>query len=436
MKYRLYTILVALLMAAAPMWAQKHKTHQPDELPSQLSEDFDDNDKASGGDAASLDMRLSLDEASLSAFMAQPLAQDMMPILRSDLLTSSQMGVMVWDLTTDSCLFRYNDQWRMRPASTQKLVTAITALDLLGENHKFSTKLFYTGTVNAESRTLTGNLYCVGGMDPCFGTDDMQQFVNAVKALGVDSIRGNIFADLSFKDDKLLGEGWCWDDDNPTLSPLLFNHKAEFAVAFLTKLRAGGLYVDAGTGSQSTPSSARQICNVERRLTDVLQPMMKKSDNEAAEAVFYQVANRQGGRQASAKSARIAVERVMRKAGLNPSDYYVADGSGLSLYNYVTPAMHVSLLRYAHQHPSIYQALALSLPVAGIDGTLASRMKTGSARSNVRAKTGTVTGVSSLAGYCTASNGHKLCFAIINQGQSNNTNARNLQDRICQQLCK
>ena len=98
--------------------------------------------------------------------------------------------------------------------------------------------------------------------------------------------------------------------------------------------------------------------------------------------------------------------------------------------------MHVSLLRYAHQHPSIYQALALSLPVAGIDGTLASRMKTGSARSNVRAKTGTVTGVSSLAGYCTASNGHKLCFAIINQGQSNNTNARNLQDRICQQLCK
>ena len=55
---------------------------------------------------------------------------------------------------------------------------------------------------------------------------------------------------------------------------------------------------------------------------------------------------------------------------------------------------------------------------------------------NVRAKTGTVTGVSSLAGYCTAANGHELCFAIINQGIMHNNTGRHFQDRICMALCQ
>ncbi len=422
MDLKRYLIIWLLLLSVLPLQAQKGKEHVPDVLPQQLVGETEEELSGAEGSEAS---------AALS-----PLAIQLNQILQSPLLETAQVGLMVWDLTADSCLFRYHERWRMRPASTQKLVTAITALDLLGADYKLQTRLCYTGSVNAETRTLVGDLYCIGGMDSGFGLDDLKSFVNAVKALGVDTIRGNIMADKSFKDDKLYGEGWCWDDENPVLSPLLLNKKNDFAVRFLSQLRSAGIFVDAGTGEQVCPATARQIRCIERPMTDILQPMMKKSDNLSAEVLFYQIAHQKGGTQAGAKSAKTVIEQVMRKAGLTPAHYYVADGSGLSLYNYASPEMQVLLLRYAHQHPTIYQSLAASLPVAGVDGTLSARMRSGSARGNVRAKTGTVTGVSSLAGYCTAANGHKLCFSVICQGQGSAQDARNLQDRICQQLCQ
>ena len=71
-----------------------------------------------------------------------------------------------------------------------------------------------------------------------------------------------------------------------------------------------------------------------------------------------------------------------------------------------------------------------------MDGTLKKRMKGSFTLGNVKAKTGSVTGVYSLAGYCTAANGHDLCFAIINQGVMHGRNARDFQDSVCQVLCE
>lgn len=76
------------------------------------------------------------------------------------------------------------------------------------------------------------------------------------------------------------------------------------------------------------------------------------------------------------------------------------------------------------------------MPVAGVDGTLDDRMQRGYARGNVHAKTGTVTGVSALAGYCTAANGHVLCFSIINMGIRHSSSGRRFQDRVCEALCR
>ena len=84
---------------------------------------------------------------------------------------------------------------------------------------------------------------------------------------------------------------------------------------------------------------------------------------------------------------------------------------------------------------NIYNHLNQALPIAGVDGTLKKRMKGGFASGNVRAKTGTVTGISSLAGYCKSSNGHTLCFSIINQGLIHGRNGRAFQDRVCTVLC-
>ena len=122
--------------------------------------------------------------------------------------------------------------------------------------------------------------------------------------------------------------------------------------------------------------------------------------------------------------------------GPKPKRYNIADGSGLSLYNYVSPMLEVMFLRYAYRNENIYPHLLHALPIAGFDGTLKSRMKRTDAFENVRAKTGTVTCVSSLAGYCTAQNGHRLCFSIINQGVIHSSNARHFQDRVCNAMCQ
>ena len=113
----------------------------------------------------------------------------------------------------------------------------------------------------------------------------------------------------------------------------------------------------------------------------------------------------------------------------------MADGSGLSPYNYTTPEILVSLLNYVQQQPAIRAHLLPALPVSGTDGTLEKRMTDTPAQGRVLAKTGTLTGISSLAGYLTAGNGHVMSFCIINQGVAKASFGRSFQDQICNILC-
>ena len=156
--------------------------------------------------------------------------------------------------------------------------------------------------------------------------------------------------------------------------------------------------------------------------------MMKESDNLYAESMFYQIAAASGQRPAKAVHARQLIKKLLTKAGVSGVQYRIADGSGLSLYNYVTPELMIRLLRYAYLQRDVMAALYPSLPVAGVDGTLKKRMTKGFAFENVHAKTGTLTGISSLAGYCRAANRHLLAFCIINQGVMKHADGRAFQE--------
>ena len=356
-------------------------------------------------------------------------------LLESKMFETSQVGLMVWDLAADSCIYQRNERQLMRPASTMKLLTAITALDKLGGSYQFKTTLKYTGTI--ENGVLTGDVYCIGGMDPRFNSDDMSAFVNSLKEMGVDTIRGSIYADRSLKDADLLGEGWCWDDDNPVLSPLVFQRKDIFMDKFLAKLREEGIeYSCFGASEKVCPASAFTVCTRFHTMDQILHKMMKESDNLYAESMYYQIAASTGNKWASAKSARNVERQLIRKIGLDPARYKLADGSGLSLYNYLSAELEVKLLRYAYLNGNIMDHLKHSLPIGGVDGTLKKRMKNSFVHGNVKAKTGTLTGIISLAGYCTAANGHELCFAIINNGIMHGNNARNFADKVCTLLCQ
>lgn len=355
-------------------------------------------------------------------------------LLTHPLLKKSQVGLMVYDLTADSALYCYQERQTLRPASTMKVVTSITALDKLGDSHQFKTRLMYTGKI--EEHTLTGDLYCVGGFDPRFNSDDMRSFVESLRKMGVDTIRGRLIADVSMKDDKQFGEGWCWDDDNDVLTPLLISRKDQFIERFEQGLKDDGVVLECSKTTGRVPAGAFEVTTRFHTMDQILMKMMKESDNLYAESMFYQIAASTGNRPASARSARSIINKLIRKVGLNPSDYKVADGSGLSLYNYVSAELEVALLRYAFRNDNIYLHLYPSLPIAGEDGTLKKRMKGTFAAGNVHAKTGTVTCVTSLAGYCTAANGHKLAFSIINQGCLRDSESRAFQDRVCVAMCQ
>ncbi len=360
-------------------------------------------------------------------------------ITNSDLLQTTQLGLMVWDLAADSAIYVHNHMHRMRPASTMKLLTSITALDCLGPSHVFSTELRHRGQL--VGHTLVGDLTCVGGMDPSFDSGDMRVLVDRVRQAGIDTICGRIVADKSIKDTMLLGEGWCWDDDNPCLSALLVGRKDNFAERLTRELLSAGIVLTdslpAGIDAAaiSRPSRPTTIATVSHPLTQIMKHMNKESDNLYAESVFYHIAL-PAGRPATVKNARNGVKSLIQKLGYSPAKYYIADGSGLSLYTYISPELLVSFLRYAYQNAAIYERLLPTLPIAGVDGTLKDRMRSTAAYRNVKAKTGTVSGVSSLAGFCTASNGHPLAFSIINQGVIKSKDGKTFQDKVCELLCK
>ncbi len=347
----------------------------------------------------------------------------------------SHLGMFVYDLTENRPLYARNATHRLRPASCQKLVTCIGALHLLGGDYQFRTRLFTTGTI--AGGVLNGDVYVVGGMDPLFSRSGVQQLTAALTREGISSIDGHLYIDLSMKDDIGYGSGWSWDDDYGPYSPLMVDAKDQFAEQWVTALGKAGIRLKYRTVGQKVLPTAgtRALLTVTHQLDEVMLPTLKESDNIYAECIFFQIAAMGGQKLATRKHAEEKIKGLLSQLGLPVDNYSIADGSGLSPYDYVTPEMLVALLNFAQARPEIFNHLYPALPIAGVDGTLEKRMLETAAANNVHAKTGTVTGVSSLSGYLTASNGHLLTFSIINQGIPRSSLGREFQDQVCCFLC-
>jgi D-alanyl-D-alanine carboxypeptidase/D-alanyl-D-alanine-endopeptidase (penicillin-binding protein 4) len=106
------------------------------------------------------------------------------------------------------------------------------------------------------------------------------------------------------------------------------------------------------------------------------------------------------------------VADFLARAGVAVTELKIRDGSGLSRLDNLTPGALTTLLRFMRKHPT-WDVFYDSLPIAGVDGTLRSRMKGTRAADNLRAKTGTLDDVSALAGYVTAANGRVLVFSFV-----------------------
>jgi serine-type D-Ala-D-Ala carboxypeptidase/endopeptidase (penicillin-binding protein 4) len=209
----------------------------------------------------------------------------------------------------------------------------------------------------------------------------------------------------------------------PVPDSLLDKHQKEvyepqlyFLKLFRDELMSRGISVSGKNYFANVPVYSKNIFGFKRRFCDIIDKVNKESYNLGAEMTLRALSAKYFGIPASADNGIKMIDSLITLTGLNPDAYRLVDGSGISHYNLVSAQLVLEVLKYMYyEKPELFKLLYDSFPISGIDGTLSHRMKGTSAENKVHAKTGTLTGVSSLSGYVTADNGHLLAFSIILQ---------------------
>jgi D-alanyl-D-alanine carboxypeptidase/D-alanyl-D-alanine-endopeptidase (penicillin-binding protein 4) len=359
---------------------------------------------------------------------------------------NAHWGVLIYDPATGDTLYSHNAGKLFMPASNQKIITGSTALLQLGPDFRFTTRFATNGAIR--NGVLNGDLIVIGRGDPSF-SDAMRgdyrlafdAMADSLNAIGIHHIGGGLRrAGNAFPDDQ-YGFGWEFDDaDEPYGAGVdeLFTNEGftkvmrknakgdsvltEVAIRdhptfFLTALHdamqrrnvTGGGFRDTTllADTNLTPLFTLQS----PPLRDILKALEKPSQNQIAEILFKTLGLEKTGI-GTADSGRAVVERQLAAWGVPKEGFAVRDGSGLSRHDYVSPETLVrvlNLMRTRPEFPVFYDAL----PIAGVDGTLASRMKNSAAANNVHAKTGTVDKARSLSGYVTTADGRVLVFSFL-----------------------
>ncbi|OGU98058.1 MAG: D-alanyl-D-alanine carboxypeptidase/D-alanyl-D-alanine-endopeptidase [Ignavibacteria bacterium RIFOXYB2_FULL_36_7] len=216
----------------------------------------------------------------------------------------------------------------------------------------------------------------------------------------------------------------------------VFRPDLYFLTLFKETLQRKGIKVEGKSDNFWLPYDAIYLRTISRPFAEIIIPLDKKSINLIAEMVLYALAEKYYGKPATAKNGIKVINNFISLIGMSPEKYNLVDGSGLSHYNLVSAELILEVLKYMYySEPGLYKVLVESFPIAGVDGTLAKRMNGTSAENNVKAKTGTITGVSALSGYITSQSGRLIAFSILIENFARGTStARNFQDEICKIL--
>lgn len=318
------------------------------------------------------------------------------------------------------------------PASTTKVLTSFAALATIDPQTRFATRVVRSG----------GDLVLVGGGDPYLSTKPVRtsgdrvfradlttlarRTASALEASGTTSVRlrydTSLFtgADASpeWEPDYVTANivtriSALWVDQGISNGIRAADPANAAARTFARLLTDRGITV-AGDPSSATAEAGAPVVGEVRSATlaQIVETLVRISDNEAAEVVLRHVAIAGGG-PADFAGGTAAVVAALRTAGIDTDGLVLHDGSGLSRANRISPVTLVQTLQKAVGASRTSELLA-DLPVAGFTGTLVDRFAgLGGARGEVRAKTGTLTGIHSLAGYAVDADGSPVLFAVM-----------------------
>ncbi|MDG2427835.1 MAG: D-alanyl-D-alanine carboxypeptidase/D-alanyl-D-alanine-endopeptidase [Acidimicrobiales bacterium] len=351
-----------------------------------------------------------------------------------------------------SDLFSMNANRPLAPASTQKLLTAIAALRVLGPDSTLTTEVMVTETPT--DGVLAGDLWLVGGGDPLLMTEayadrfddqfaysNLSDLVASVVATGIEEIQGSVIGDDSRYDQiRYLGTwpdrfkpGWSiqsgplsalsvddgfanWDPVNPAASLSVPADDPALLAArlFDDLLESEGVRILGRAGSGTAPGelSTTTLASLSSPPIHLLvEQMLVASDNTTAELLVKELSRSSSERGTTVSGLSVVLE-ALSSAG-HPVDGVVPhDGSGLDPDNRLTCGLLVSVLD-DREYGSV---LVAGLPIAGDRGTMRKRFVGTAGEGRVRAKTGTLRGVSSLAGVVDTSGGRRLAFALVSNG--------------------
>lgn len=186
----------------------------------------------------------------------------------------------------------------------------------------------------------------------------------------------------------------------------------------------------------SEPNSFVLVSHKSLPLSQLVHVMLKHSDNQIADALYKKTAFYYFNKTASWIDGTKAIHQILTKyAHVNLAKARIYDGAGLSRYNLVSPSQMLTVLSYAYRDPKINQVFINALPKSGLDGSLHWRMGQNGMLGKVRAKTGTMTGVSGLAGYLETASHKNLSFVILfNAFPDSHHKYEQLENLICSQL--
>jgi serine-type D-Ala-D-Ala carboxypeptidase/endopeptidase (penicillin-binding protein 4) len=354
---------------------------------------------------------------------------------------STFSGIYVRDLDTGRTLYESKADVARVPASVEKLYTTSAALLRFGPDATLSTSVAGSGFLDPDG-VWRGNLYLHGGGDPTFDRKDLQTLVADLSGAGVLRVAGSVLGDET-RFDVLRGSydsGGAYDSDmGGALSALALNRGfardgkpgAQAARQLAKALRGEGIRVEGRSGIGATPQDATQLASVDSPpMRDLIRMTNVPSDNFIAEMLVKGL-----GAQFGAGGTTVAGVAVVRSTltsfGVHPR---IVDGSGLSRADLTTPRQVVRLLETMH-HQEIAGSFESSLAVAGRTGTIRKRMRGTAAQGRCKAKTGTLIGVSSLAGICTASGGHTIAFAML-MNRAGVARAHSVQDHIAAAIAR
>lgn len=375
--------------------------------------------------------------------------------LKSALLRGggSASGLMVVDGESGQIVCRRAARTPRPLASNMKIFTTATALGRFGPQARIATRVLSDGMLDKDG-VLRGSLYLKGAGDPALGTPafygrflgglgtNLFVLKRQLRAAGVRAVTGRLYGDDTVFD-RLRGvadSGYATSSYIGPLSGLSLNsgYSSSSGASFATdpakvaarklarSLRGAGIQLSPRVALRAAPADGETLAVVRSpdfaRLADATNV---PSNNFFAEMLIKLIGARFGGR-GSTRAGAAVVERFARDHG---AGIHAVDGSGLTRSNRSSPAAVVQFLRSVRSD-RIGDDFIQSLALTGREGTVASRMDGTAAAGRCRTKTGTLTGVSNLSGYCFNRSGKVMVFSILMGGVSDLGRAHAEQDRI------